>query len=368
MNRASCYGVKTLPTIQADKLTKIASSIVEATGTPSDEARIVAEHLVRSNLSGHDSHGIIRLPYYLKVIKEGLIKPGAKMKIVKETVSIALVDGNWNWGQVTGKQAMEVAIEKAKATGIGMVALYNVFHTGRVGEYPEIALEHDMVGIAFGGGSKTPQVVHPLGLTRVVGTNPISITIPASEERPFLLDMATSVVAGGKLSWYLSAGKDVPDGWILDSEGRPTTNPADFRPPLKEFAHDIAQGKPTKRGSLLPFGDYKGFGLSMFIELLGGFLAESGQGVRGGFIFIAIDISQFRPVEEFKKSVGSFIRKVKNSEKRPGVTEILVAGDPEFNTRAERLQTGIYIEDGTWNDVQEAAKELRVDLESILKE
>jgi len=356
-----------LPTFQADKLIKIASNIFEATGTSSDEAKIVAEHLIMSNLSGHDSHGIIRLPYYLKVIKEGKIKPGAKMKIVNETVSTALVDGNWNWGQVTGKQAMELAIEKAKATGIGMVALYNVFHTGRVGEYPEIALKHDMVGIAFGGGSKSAQVVHHAGLTRVVGTNPISMTVPASDERPFLLDMATSMVAGGKLSWYLSAGKEVPDGWILDSEGRPSTNPADFRPPLKEYAQYTAQGKPIKRGSLLPFGDYKGFGLSLFIQLLGGFLAESGRGTRGGFVFIAIDVSKFRPVEEFKKNVGKYIRKVKNSKKRPGVKEILVAGDPEFNAREKRLKKGIYVEDGTWNDIKEDAKELGVDLETILK-
>jgi LDH2 family malate/lactate/ureidoglycolate dehydrogenase len=150
-----------MPTIKAETLVEIAVSILTATGAHHDDAQVVAWHLVRSNPSGHDSHGILRLPYYLKVIEEGKIVPGAKPQIIRESTSTTLLDDNWNFGQVTRKLAMELAVQKAKATGIGMTALFNVYHTGRVGEYPEIAIEQDMIGIVFGGGNKNPQVVAP---------------------------------------------------------------------------------------------------------------------------------------------------------------------------------------------------------------
>ena len=353
-----------MPIFTMEQLTTIASNIFEAIGTPSHEAKVVAEHLARANLYGVDSHGIIRILQYVNLIKRGKIKPGARIQVVEKTVSTAIVDGNHNFGQVSGKKAMEIAVKKAKSTGIGMVTLCNVYHTGRVGEYTEIALEYDMVGIAFGGGSKNPHVVAPGGITRVLGTNPIAISIPSCEERPFLLDMATSVVAGGKISYYLNEGKQVPDGWILDSEGGPTTNPADFRPPLKNMGEGMIM---KKRGSLLPFGDYKGFNLGIFVQILGGFLAESGQSLRGGFIFIAIDIAKFRPVKDFKKNVDQLIRTIKNSKKRQGVKEILIAGDPELNIFEKRIKDGIYIGDKTWGEVREAAKIVGVEIESIKK-
>lgn len=354
--------VTLLPRIKAETLVEIAVSILTAKGTPQNDAHVVAWHLVRSNLSGHDSHGILRLPYYLKVIKEGKIVPGAKPRIVRESASTTLLDGNWNFGQVTGKLAMELAVEKAKTTGIGMTALFNVYHTGRVGEYPEIAIEHDMIAIVFGGGNKNPQVVAPGGLTRVIGPNPLAIGVPTNQLNPFLLDMSTSIVAGGKISWYLAQGKPVPAGWIIDSGGNPTTNPADFRPPLTEYAQYHAHGKPLKRGSLLPFGDYKGFGIGVFIQMLGGYLAESGQGTQAGFIFIAIDISKFRPVAEFKNNIDNVITTIKNSKRRPGIDEILVAGEPEFNARTQRQRDGIHIEPQTWHDLQVLGQQLGIQI------
>lgn len=355
-----------MPTLSADYLRSIVSSIFMAVGTPRDEADVLAEHLVKANLYGHDSHGVIRIPYYLSVIEGGrFLKPGAKIKIVKETISTAIIDGNHNFGQITGRKAMEVAIKKAKSTGIGMVTLFNVFHTGRVGEYSEMALEHDMVGIVFGGGGMSRQVVAPTGLTRLLGTNPIAISVPTYEEKPFRLDMATSIVAGGKISWYLSEGKRVPEGWILDSDGNPTTDPSDFRPPFKDLGASIGTNTPIeKRGSLLPFGDYKGWNLGLFIQLMGSYLAESGRGQKGGFIFIAIDISKFRPVEEFKRRVDQQIRTIKASKKRPGVQEILIAGDPESYSYNKKIKEGIYIGDKPWKEIMEIAKSLGVDIKS----
>jgi LDH2 family malate/lactate/ureidoglycolate dehydrogenase len=338
-----------------------------AVGTPKDEADVLAEHLVKANLYGHDSHGVIRIPYYLNVIEGGrFLKPGAKIKIVNETVSTAIIDGNHNFGQITGRKAMEVAIKKAKSTGIGMVTLFNVFHTGRVGEYSEMALEHDMVGIVFGGGGNSRQVVAPTGITRLLGTNPIAISVPAHEEKPFRLDMATSIVAGGKISWYLSEGKMVPEGWILDSDGNPTTDPLDFRPSLKDLGESIGTDTPIKRrGSLVPFGNYKGWNIGLFVQLLGSYLAESGRGQKGGFIFIAIDISKFRPVEEFKRNVDQQIRIIKDSTKRPGVQEILIAGDPESYSYNKKIKEGIYIGDKPWKEIMDIAESLGVDVKSI---
>jgi LDH2 family malate/lactate/ureidoglycolate dehydrogenase len=357
-----------MPRVKPKVLRRLVKSMFEAAGIPAEEAEIVANHLVRSNLYGHDSHGVVRTQYYLGLIGEKII-PGAKVEVVQETVSTAVLDGHWGFGQVTGRKAMEVAVEKARATGIGMVTLSNVFHTGRVGEYTEMALEHNMIGMAFGGGNQ-PQVVAPMGLTRVLGTNPLAISVPAGEERPFRLDMATSVVAAGKMSYYLSEGKPVPEGWILDSKGNPTTDPADFRPRLRDMVDSYAKDRPLKeRGSLLPFGNYKGFNLGVFNEIMGAFLAEQGQErKRGGFIFIAIDVSRFRPVEDFKRDVDQKMRTIKASERRPGCNEILVAGDPEHYSHLERSRRGIPIGEGLWGELIEAADNLGVDVETILEE
>ena len=357
-----------MPRVKPEVLKSLVKSMFEAVGTPAGEAEVVADHLVRSNLYGHDSHGVVRTQYYLGLIGEKIM-PGAEVEVLQETASTAVLDGHWGFGQVTGRVAMEMAIEKAGETGIGMVTLSNVFHTGRVGEYTEMALEHDMIGMAFGGGNQ-PQVVAPTGRTRVLGTNPLAISVPAWEERPYRLDMATSVVAAGKMSYYLSEGKPVPEGWILDSEGNPTTDPADFRPRLRDMVDSYAKDRPLRdRGSLLPFGGYKGFNLGVFNEIVGAFLAERGQErKRGGFAFIAIDVSRFRPVEDFKRDVDGKIRTIKASERRPGCDEVLVAGDPEHFTYLERSREGIPIGEGLWGELIEAAEKLGVDAEAIVEE
>lgn len=352
-----------MPVFEADQLKEIVASIFEACGTPKEEAKIVAEHIVTANLYGIDSHGIIRVLPYLSAIADGRIKPGAAIRVAKETSSVAVVDGNFNFGQVAGREAMRIAIQKARSTGIGMTTLYNVFHTGRVGEYAEMAIREDMIGIVFGGGRPQSQVAAYGGTSPVLCTNPISIGIPTLDERPFLLDMATSIVSAGKVSLYSARGQRVPEGWIVNSEGKPTTDPEDFRPPLTEYERFVGEGKKMKRGSLLTFGEYKGFGLSVFVEILGGLLAESGMDRSfSGFIFIAIDISRFKPVDEFKGNVDLIIRRIKDSRKSPDVKGILIAGEPEFNSKDRRLKEGIPVEDKTWNEIEETIKRLKLNL------
>ncbi|MCK4953400.1 Ldh family oxidoreductase [Candidatus Bathyarchaeota archaeon] len=337
-----------MPTFSAELLKKVVINVLIAAGTKKDEAKIVAEHLITANLYGHDSHGIIHLPRYTRMVLEGRIKLGAKMRVVKETQSTALMDADWGFGQVMAKKGMKMAIEKAKTTGIGLVAMHNLNHTGRIGTYPEMALEHNMIGVTLGGGGKFKAVTVFGGSSPLLGTNPISIAIPTFKEKPILLDMATSEVAGGKIRLALARGENVPLGWIINSEGKPTTDPSDHR----------------KGGALLPFGRYKGSSLGIIVQILGGLLA--GMGVTYGFILMALDISALRPPENFKENVDEFIRTIKTSRTAPGIKEILIAGEPELNTMEKRLKEGIFIEEKTWKEIETIAKELKLDLKKLI--
>lgn len=337
-----------MPVFKAEELERVAFNILKAAGTQEYEAKIVSENLIKSNLYGHDSHGIINLPRYIRSILKGELKLGIKAKVVNETPSTAVLDGGFGFGFLLGKQAMEMAIEKAKKTGIGMVSLFNTTHTGRVGEYPELALKHNMIGFAIGGGSLKGSVAVFGGATKIFGTNPLSVSIPTLNERPILVDMATSVAAGGKIRVAQARGEKVPLGWILDSEGRQTTDPA-------------------QREVMLPWGGYKGAAIQIINHTLGILACPARDEKRGGFIFMAINIDVFRSVDEFKEDVDELIRTVKASKKMPGVKDILIAGEPEYNTREKRLKEGIPIEEETWKDLKSVAEEVGLDLKKFLK-
>nr|NIN51804.1 malate dehydrogenase [Nitrososphaeria archaeon]NIQ32325.1 malate dehydrogenase [Nitrososphaeria archaeon] len=270
------------------------------------------------------------------------------------------LDANWGFGQVMARRAMEMAVEKARAKDIGLASIRNCNHIGRVGEYPEIAAEHEMVGIAMcnGGGE-----VSPYGsIDPIYGTCPISIAIPTGG-RPILLDMATSVVAGGKIALAIANNEEIPLGWIIDSKGHPTSDPYDLGTSRPAFAE-----KPSKaKGALLPFGSYKGSGIGLFVEIMGGVLAGAGTGEEGrgnGVVMMAIDIGKFSPIEEFKGKVDRLIRMVKSSRKDSGVEEILVAGEPEYKNMERRLREGIYVDDATWRSIKKTAQEFNVSYSS----
>ncbi|MEM4311290.1 MAG: Ldh family oxidoreductase [Nitrososphaerales archaeon] len=339
--------------IQHNRLREIGIKIFEQLGASKEEAEIVANHLVESNLVGHDSHGVVRIPEYVgRIIGKPIlkieappIKLKAKIKVIRETPTTALIDGDWGFGQVVARRAMEIAIKKAKDYQVGLVAARNCDHVGRAGEFPLMASEQDMIGALF---VKTVPVMAPVGgRGRVIGNNPISIAIPANDGKPILLDFAMSVAAGGKIIMAIEKGENIPEGWIIDSEGNPSTNPKDY----------------INGGALLPFARHKGYALSVIVEVLGGILSGVGaladyKGINT-FLAMAIDIEAFIPLKEFKEKVDKLIRDIKSAQ-RIGVEEILLPGEPELKTKERRIKEGIPIPEKTWNDIVEIARKLKV--------
>ncbi|MEJ5198922.1 MAG: adenylosuccinate synthetase, partial [Anaerolineae bacterium] len=248
-----------MPLFSASQLTAVGVRLLEAVGVPSPTAELVSRSLVEGNLMGHDSHGVIRLVQYVRAIERGQIVPRAEIEIVRETATTALLDAHWAFGQVAARRAMEIAIAKAKQYSLGAVGLRNSAHIGRLGEYALMAVEHGMIGFLTCNSSL---LTAPYGgVDRVFGTNPFAFAFPRSGT-PFLMDFAASVVAEGKLRVAMAKGVPIPEGWILDKERKPTTNPADF----------------YDGGVLLPLGGHKGYGLLMVADLLGGALTGLGIG------------------------------------------------------------------------------------------
>jgi uncharacterized oxidoreductase len=339
-------------TYDPDTLLEFSANLIEAMGSPREDALIVARHLVEAQLAGHDSHGVIRLPQYHSHVREGKVKPGARVEIVRESPTTALLDGHYTWGQVTAMKAIELGIAKAEENGIAALSLRNCYHVGRVGVYPLAAAERGLIAQVHCNGHGVCRVAPWGGTEPRLATNPIAIAIPTRGE-PLLVDITTSVVAEGKVRVSRNANREIPDGWVLDSEGRPTTNPA-----------DLYEG-----GSLLPLGGregHKGYGLSIIVDLLGGALSGAGCGTMteevGNGLFIQLtDPACFCAREEFLDHVERFTEYLKSSPLKEGVEEILLPGEPEQRTAALRREQGLEIDDGTWGQLLDLSKELGVE-------
>ncbi|HIE19215.1 TPA: Ldh family oxidoreductase, partial [Candidatus Bathyarchaeota archaeon] len=215
-----------MPIFKAEMLRRLSEEIFVAYGAPAEEAKLVSEFLVKANLCGHDSHGVIRVIQYVKAIEDGILKPSVKIDIIKETRSSALLKGNWGFGQVIAKRAMELAIEKAKKNSVSVVCAFDLYHIGRLADYTMFAAENKMIGIAM--VNSTPTVAPYGGRERLISTAPISYAFPTGKEKMFVLDIATSVCAEGKVRVSLHKGENLPEGCIIDKEGNPSTNPADL--------------------------------------------------------------------------------------------------------------------------------------------
>ena len=347
-----------MPVFMAEQLRNVGTKIFLAAGAPREEAEWVSNLLVKANLVGHDSHGVIRFIQYVRAIQKGDINPDAKAEVVSETRASALVNGNWGFGQVVAKKAMEIAISKARENTVGTVCVFNAYHIGRLADYTMMAVENDMIGVAMANSPRT--VAAYGGMERLLSTGPLSYAFPTGGEVPFVLDIATSVVAEGKVRVTLHKEGKLPEGCIIDKNGNPSTNPV-----------DLYDG-----GALLPLGGdtfgYKGFGIGLVVEVLSGILSKSGLSYlpekRGnGLFFQAMDIESFMPVDEFKEQIDALIQKTKSSKLRPGFTEILIPGEPEFRTEKERLKQGIYIPDRTWEEIKATAATLNLNVDAILK-
>jgi uncharacterized oxidoreductase len=341
-----------MPTVQAKALTEFSRSLFAAAGAPAETAQIVAESLVKSNLLGHDSHGVQLIPGYIKALQEGRIEPKAQPIVGYQTGTTAIVNGGWGFGQIVARFGVALAIKLAGSAGIGCVGLSQSNHIGRLGEYAQMLAEAGLIGLVLTGVSGDPGTVAAYGgRDRLFGTNPMAWALPVDKGRPpLVLDFATSTVAYGKVAVALSKGLPVAEGVLLDREGQPTTDPA-----------SLFDG-----GVLLPFGGHKGSGLALMIELitrgLAGFAdAPVGDGRIGNPTLItAVAIGSFLPAEQFQEFVESTLQRVKNSRPAAGFDEVLLPGEPEARMQAQRSQDGIPIPETTWQKLVEVAEELGV--------
>lgn len=344
----------------AAELRRITEAIFQAAGAPADLAAEMGEALVGANLAGHDSHGVIRIPAYLGMIKEGQLDPKARPEIVKETATTALVDGKWAFGHVAAKYATNVAIKKAKEFGTAAVSIVRCNHIGRLGQWASQAAAEDVIALVVVGGSGgssrmgTGTAAPFGGAERALSTNPIAIGVPGGHETPdMLVDFATTVVAEGKLQVARAKGAPVPPGAILDKHGNPTTN-----------ANDFYDG-----GMMLPFAGHKGYALSMFVEMLGGALSPgdeyNGEGRRGAAVIWAVDAFAFRSRDSYEQNADFVLQRIKRVKPAPGFDEVLLPGEPEARSAEARLKEGIPIADTTWEQIVAGARELGVDVEAL---
>lgn len=331
----------------ASQLQATARDIFVAAGTPSHIAEVVAQILVGANLTGHDSHGVLRIPVYVKQIKEGKINPAAEPQVIKETDNTLLLDGQLGFGHYMAHRGMTLAIEKAKQANISCVSFRNSTHIGRLGEYAEMAAHAGCIGlITYGLGGNGGSVVPFGGAKGALSTNPLAVGIPTGTDAPFVLDFATSVVAEGKLQVARSKNQPVPEGVIVDKNGNPTTDTADF----------------YDGGYLLPIGQHKGYALSLMICLLGGlggnFNPEIGS-ARGELMQV-INIEAFMSLADYETGARAFLEQVKRTPPATGFDEVIAPGDFEDRLRKQRLAEGIELPPAIIEQLRSVASELNV--------
>jgi len=329
--------------VTVTELKEKAIRILTSAGVSENDATLVADHLVEANLRGRDSHGISRILGIVKGIDKNTINPSPKVSVVQETPAMALLDGRHSIGQIVAMKAMTLAIEKAHNVGIGIVSLRNASHIGFLGYYTEEAAKQGTIGIAF---TNTEPAMSPTGGAEpILGTNPICIGIPSKGDA-IVVDLATSVVARGKILEFSRKGQKIPKGWAVDKDGVDTEDPA-----------------AALEGALLPIAGPKGYCLAFAIDVLAGALAGASVGadVKGtvhtedictkGDLFIAIDPQMFTGSQDFLERVERLQNQIKSCKKAPGVTQIYLPGDPELITRSKRVNEGISLDEKLWQQL-----------------
>jgi len=338
--------------IMANKEKALITEILTNIGLKKENAEIVSEATLDADLKGFSSHGIGRFPQYINAINRGNINIEGNIDIEKETDSIALMNGNGLFGQVVAYKAMDLAIKKAKKTGIGAVGTHNANHFGVTGFYSDLAIKKDVIGIVT--ANTDPAMAPYGGKVAVIGTNPIAIGIPANETY-ITIDMATSVSARGKLLEAKRKGEKIPEDIALDADGNPTTDPS-----------------KALEGSILPFGAYKGYGLAFMIEIITGPLVNAafGSKVEGtanyekkctkGDFFIAIDPSKFVDINKFKEETEEFVREVRSSG------DTTIPGDLEVKEIAKNEKNGIPVDKNLYVQLKEICDDLDIDLDEYI--
>jgi LDH2 family malate/lactate/ureidoglycolate dehydrogenase len=355
--------------VRSQPLTEFCQKVFEKMGIASQDASTTSEVLVLADLRGIDSHGVARLRRYYTGLKNGMMVPKPQMKVVHETPLTALLDGGGALGQVAGKRGMEMAVGKALKNGVGFVAVANSNHYGIAAYYSLMALKHDLIGISL--TNSDAYVVPTFGREVMLGTNPISVTVPTKREKPFVLDMSTAVATLGKLEVYGRMGKKLPLGWATDEKGRSSEDPARV---LSNIRGKAGGGILPLGGEGEEFGGHKGYGLDLLVDILCGVLSGSaysnllypktpeGKPLPSlvGHFFGALRIDYFRPVEEFKKEMDDLIHRLKNSAKAEGQSRIYIHGEKEFELEEKYRQEGIPLYYKVYEDLKAIASEVGV--------
>lgn len=342
--------------ISAKELTDLGTLLFVSGGLREADAQVIAQDLVAANLRGLDSHGISRIPMYLERIRKGVVNPQPEIKIENITAAVSKVDGDDGMGFLAGHKAMEEAVRLAEQSGIGLVGVHNSTHYGMAAIYVMEAMKKGFISMAYTNSS--PAIPAWGGRTAYLGASPFAVAVPSGEESPYVLDMAMTVIARGKIRLAATNGESIPEGLALDNEGAPTTNASE-----------------AFKGVCLPFGGAKGSALAMLMDLLAGVLtgANYGGDVKSlyfdhsgpqnvGHLFIAIKPDLFVPKSEFDSRMDEFVKRTKQLPKAKGFDEILIPGEPEEKKAKERLKNGIPISEQV---IEELQKELmRYDLNS----
>ena len=339
-----------MPTVSAERLIDIAKGLLIAAGASAEEAEVIAKYNIGANLVGHDSHGIILIPQYIERIKVGHIIPQAPWVITQETPTTTVIDGNWGFGYAVTDRAMRYTIDKAKKQNVAAATVFRQSHIGRLASYPLLAAADGMIAMITADSGRSPKAVAPYGGAKArLGTNPICFAVPSNLDGPLVFDMATSAAAAGKINVATARGEQVPSGWLIDAEGRPTTDPKVLK----------------AGGALLPLGGtegYKGTGLAAIVEILSGLLTGLGFGVEptgrhnDGCFMAVFNVAAFRDLGTFRNEVTEFAQYLKATPKAEGFTEVFYPGEVEYRKEQDRRKNGIQVEDATWGKLSELAQ------------
>jgi len=328
-----------------------------AAGLPAADAETLAQLMVEADLRGSDTHGVIRLPLYVRRIRAGGVNAKPNIRVVSDRPSAALIDGDNGMGHLVMRRAAQIAIDKARATGIGWVGARMSNHAGPAGLYVTMPLAHDMIGLYFAVGSNNHLPAWGSSES-LLGTNPMAVAVPAMEEPAIVLDMAPTVAAYGKVRLKAQRGEQMPVGRMIDRDGKPLTDP-----------------KRADEGHLLPIGDYKGSGLSLIIGILAGalnraalgrevidFVKETGKATNTGQAIAALSIDTFMPAADFKRAVDQVIRDIRNSQRLPGVERIWLPGEQSHAKLLDRRANGVPMPKGLRESLDTVARDLNIAL------
>ena len=350
-------------TVKAGALADLVRDIFAKAGCSAAEAERIGKYLVSANLTGHDSHGVVRVPRYVQWKKNGVVFADREVKIVTDTPVLAVVDGLHGFGQTVAPQAVTIGIEKCRKNGLSMVALRNAGHIGRVGDWAEMAAAEGLVSVHFVNASGSVLVAPFGGTERRLSTAPFVVGVPRPGQTPIILDFATSIVAEGKVLVASQGGKKLPENALIDRDGQMGTDPHLLYGDYTATGHrDHSKGK----GAIRAFGEHKGSGLALMCELLGGSLtgmSATGEGRRfgNGMLSFYIDPKVIDPEAMFSDDVARYIAYFKSARPTTPGGEVLIPGEPEQRMRAQRSKEGVPLPDDTWASILATARDVGVD-------